>query len=332
NIEIQRQSNDPRWHVSDCYSVYYADNVLSIGNPTIDPVRSQFSVDSYLIKNATNTSQILQPDIVIQHDVDPTSHSSNYFSTFITSVEAVFFWTNGRWDQLNNWDSTAVDVMSILGSLILVLIFQNLLISFMNGTFTQADMAGQNAARRYRAEMICDYETLEKPLGSKRGNPRYIYFIANNDAIDKWLNENKVYQQKRWSAHAESDNDLFNIRKRDISNGSSDSGVKKLKNTSIKFHLKENSYENLPSTDANYHIDMFSASRSNPQLPILIEQNPTTNFDMSEQLDKISKRLKTLEGRMGSKDKNKNKEFENRFKTMEQNVNTILLKLNELSI
>ncbi|CAG8684544.1 1433_t:CDS:2 [Cetraspora pellucida] len=336
---------------------------ILLGNPTVDPVKSQFSVDSYLIKNATNTSQILQPDIVIQHDVDPTSPSSNSFSTFITSVEAVFFWTNGRWDQLSNWNSTAVDVMSILGSLILVLIFQNLLISFMNGTFTQADMAGQNAARRYRAEMICDYETLEKPLGSKRGNPRYIYFIANNDAIDKWLNENKVYQQKCLPAHAESDDDLFNIKKRDISNGSSDSGGslnmngshflldeenykskstyilktfdingKKLKNTSIKFHSKENSYENLPSTDANYHIDMFSASRSNPQLPVLIEQNPTTNFDMSELLDKISKRLKTLEDGMGSKDKNKSKEFENRFKTMERNVNTILLKLNQLSI
>ncbi|CAG8832101.1 5351_t:CDS:1, partial [Gigaspora rosea] len=71
------------------------------------------------------------------------------------------------------------------------------------GTFTQADVAGQNAARRYRAEMICDYETLEKPLGGKRGNSRYIYFIANSDIIDKWLSENKIYQQKSWTAHAE---------------------------------------------------------------------------------------------------------------------------------
>ncbi|RIB19927.1 hypothetical protein C2G38_2180503 [Gigaspora rosea] len=372
---------------------------ILLSNPTVDPVKSQFSVDSYSIKNATNSSQNLYPDIVIQHDVDPTSPSSNYFSSLVMSVVAVFFWTNGRWDQLSNWDSTAINVMAILGSLILVLIFQNLLISFMNGTFTQADVAGQNAARRYRAEMICDYETLEKPLGGKRGNSRYIYFIANSDIIDKWLSENKIYQQKSWTAHAESDDDLFsddsdsdsdsdsdndndndsdddnddhnsslnsessNIRNRDISNDSSDSdgslkmngshflldeenyksksttilevfefNGKHLKNSSsIKFHSKESSDENVSSINENNHNDMFSASSSNPKLPILIDQNPTINLDMSEQLEEISKRLKTSKNGMGSKEKNKIKEFENRFKAMERNINNILLKLNEAS-
>ncbi|CAG8564581.1 6458_t:CDS:2, partial [Cetraspora pellucida] len=295
---------------------------ILLSNPTVDPVKSQFSVDTYSIKSVTNSSQNLYSNIVIQHNVDPTSPSSNYFSAFLTSIMAVFFWTNGRWDQLNNWDSTAVDVMT--------------------------DMAGQNASRKYRAEMICDYETLEKPLNSKRGDSRYIYFIANSDIIDKWLNENKVSQQKPWT--------------RDISNSSSDFDGslkmngrhflldeenykskstnilktfniirKKFKNSSVKFHSNESNDVNSASINANYHNDMFSVSKSNPQLPILVDQNPTTNFDMSNQLGEISKRLKILEDGMGSKDKNKNKDFENRFKEMEQNVNTILLKLNDLS-
>ncbi|CAG8457718.1 5946_t:CDS:2, partial [Dentiscutata heterogama] len=222
---------------------------ILLSDPTEDPVQSQFSVDSYLIKNASNLTQNLFPNFVIQHDVDPTSRSSNYFSTFASSVEAVFFWTNGRWDQLSNWDSTAIDIMSILGSLILVLIFQNLLISFMNGAFTEADMTGKNAARKYRAEMICDYETLEKPLDSKRGNPRYIYYIANSDFIDKWLNENKAYQQKSW----------------DISDGSSD------------LLLDEENYKSI-STAA------------------------------------LKDSLSILEDETGNKGKNKNGEFENRFK------------------
>ncbi|CAG8583032.1 16557_t:CDS:10 [Racocetra persica] len=162
-----------------------------------------------------------------------------------------------------------------------------------------------------RAEMICDYETLEKSLGS---------FIANRDIIDKWSNENKVYQQKLNDCYNNDDDDengislndkSSDIGTRDISAGSSDS---------------ESSNENLPSINANYYDDMLSLSRSNSQLPILIDQNPTTNLDMSEQFEEISKRLKN---RMGSKDRNKDKEFENRFKAMELNVNTILSKLND---
>ncbi|CAG8755762.1 2209_t:CDS:1 [Gigaspora rosea] len=107
---------------------------------------------------------------------------------------------------------------------------------------------------------------------------------------------------------------------------------KHLKNSSsIKFHSKESSDENVSSINENNHNDMFSASSSNPKLPILIDQNPTINLDMSEQLEEISKRLKTSKNGMGSKEKNKIKEFENRFKAMERNINNILLKLNEAS-
>ena len=39
--------------------------------------------------------------------------------------------------------------------------------------------------------MIEDYETVEKPLGSKKGNPRYIYFIGNPNYIDEWFKKSE---------------------------------------------------------------------------------------------------------------------------------------------
>ncbi|CAG8696094.1 4459_t:CDS:2, partial [Gigaspora rosea] len=264
---------------------------ILLSNPAEDPVKSLYSFDTYSIRNSSNSSQNLYPDIKILHDVDLTSGSSNYFANFFTSVEAVFFWTNGRWDQLSNWNSVAVNVMNILGSLILVLIFQNLLISFMNGSFTEADVTGRNAARRYRAEMICEYETLEKPFDSKRGNPRYIYYTANSDIIDKWLDENKAHQQKcRMNGnHLLLDEEDYKSKSKDI--------------------LKLNDYngKNLkgkPFMNSIESSDTLSSPRSDSQLP---DQNFTSNLDMSEQLEIISKRLEILD----NKDKNKNGEFEN---------------------
>ncbi|RHZ50229.1 hypothetical protein Glove_503g23 [Diversispora epigaea] len=153
---------------------------------------SSLRIATYKIKDTSNPD--LYSNITIYQDVDKSDRLDNYYSQFVSSVEAVFFWTNGRWDQLDQWDIYAVDVMSILGSIILVLIFQNMLIAFMNGAFDKANKEGRTAAHRYRAELIAEYEALEKPRDSKRGNPRYIYYISDPDMIDTWLTE--VEKQK----------------------------------------------------------------------------------------------------------------------------------------
>ncbi|CAG8455263.1 11419_t:CDS:2 [Acaulospora morrowiae] len=149
----------------------------------------QFQVDRYDIVNPQNADE---RKLIIERQVDRNSRIENYYSNLGSSVEAVFFWTNGRWDQLELWDNYAVDVMSILGSLILVLIFQNMLIAFMNGAFDKAKEDGYNAVHVFRADLISDYETMERPLGRKKDS-RYIYFIPNPDFIDSWL----LYVKKR---------------------------------------------------------------------------------------------------------------------------------------
>ncbi|RHZ80184.1 hypothetical protein Glove_139g260 [Diversispora epigaea] len=155
---------------------------------------SSLQIPTYKINDTSNSD--LYSNITIYQNVDKSSRLDNYYSHFYSSVEAVFFWTNGRWDQLDQWDNYAVNVISILGSIILVLIFQNMLIAFMNGAFDKANKESRIAAHKYRAEFIAKYEALDKPFYNKN-NPRYIYYIPDPDMIDNWLKETKKDEEQK---------------------------------------------------------------------------------------------------------------------------------------
>ncbi|CAG8827646.1 20384_t:CDS:1, partial [Dentiscutata erythropus] len=47
----------------------------------------------------------LYSNIEITQVIDKSSYLDNYYSHILSSVAAVFFWTNGRWDQLDQWDN-----------------------------------------------------------------------------------------------------------------------------------------------------------------------------------------------------------------------------------
>ncbi|CAG8710957.1 22959_t:CDS:2, partial [Rhizophagus irregularis] len=153
-------------------------NTESIG---IKPDGSSFQITP----TDSNTSEPLP--YKVEQVIDVNSISDNYYTNFIKSVESVFFWTSGRWDQLEQWNFWPVDVYSIIGSILLVTILQNMLIAIMTGAYDDAKEIGRHAVLEYRAELIEDYETIEKPLGSKRGNPRYIYYIGKSDYIEECL-------------------------------------------------------------------------------------------------------------------------------------------------
>ncbi|GBB91622.1 hypothetical protein RclHR1_00190035 [Rhizophagus clarus] len=144
----------------------------------IDPNGSSFTISD-------ENGQTLP--YTVDQKFDVKSISDNYFTNFVKSVESVFFWTGGRWDQLEQWNFWPVDVYSIIASILLVTILQNMLIAIMTGAYEDAKEIGRHAVLEYRAELIEDYETIEKPLGSKRGNPRYIYYIGKSDYIEEWL-------------------------------------------------------------------------------------------------------------------------------------------------
>lgn len=55
--------------------------------------------------------------------------------------------------------------------------------------------------------MIADYETIEKLSGDEDGNPRYIYFTANSNYIERWLKKSKKAREKLKNLLAEVDDD-----------------------------------------------------------------------------------------------------------------------------
>lgn len=67
----------------------------------------------------------------IKQKIDVDDPSDNHYANLFKSFEAVFNWTNGRWDQLDQWNIWEVDVISIIGSILLVTILQNMLIAIM---------------------------------------------------------------------------------------------------------------------------------------------------------------------------------------------------------
>ena len=65
-------------------------------------------------------------------DIQVFDDNDNYFVNIFTSMKTVYFWINGQWDQLDHWEFWPVTVLSVFGSIFLVLIMQNILIALMS--------------------------------------------------------------------------------------------------------------------------------------------------------------------------------------------------------
>ncbi|CAG8456780.1 8001_t:CDS:10 [Diversispora eburnea] len=125
---------------------------------------------TYKIKDTSNSD--LYSNITIYQNVNNSYRLDNYYSRLVSSVKVVFFWTNGRWDQLDQWDNYAVNVISILGT----------------------NKESRIAAQIYRAELVAEYETLEKPFDNNSSyskkyrdiqNKGSSNVIKNNETINK---------------------------------------------------------------------------------------------------------------------------------------------------
>ncbi|CAG8609681.1 2576_t:CDS:2, partial [Scutellospora calospora] len=177
--------------------------VLGIGHAMYLLLRNPPEIDlvpsllNYMILNASDTNSStnnLFPGVIISQAFNPLDISDNYFSSFWKSLESVFFWINGRWDQLDQWNFIPIDILTLLASILLVTIMQNMLIAFMTGVFEDAQSSGEDAVLRYRADLISEFETLEKLFISTRKNPRYIYYVGKTDDITHWLSKAEEYR------------------------------------------------------------------------------------------------------------------------------------------
>ncbi|CAI2166361.1 3775_t:CDS:2 [Funneliformis geosporum] len=133
--------------------------------------------------------------LTMEQVIDIDDPMDNYYRKLTYSVIGAYFWILGRWDQLEKWDFWPIYVISIGASILIVIIMQNLLIAFMTGVYENARNNVKLAVLGYRADLVADYETLEKPLGSSRGNPRYIYYVGNAEYQENWLDRAEKHRK-----------------------------------------------------------------------------------------------------------------------------------------
>ena len=79
---------------------------------------------------ATNSSTNETLDVKFKADFNPTS-SDNPFSSFFTGVMAAYFWISDEWVQKDEFNFWAIDVFTLIASIFLVIVLQNMLIAFM---------------------------------------------------------------------------------------------------------------------------------------------------------------------------------------------------------
>ena len=86
--------------------------------------------DSTYSGNATNISTNETLNIELKSDFDPTSRE-NPFTSFSEAIKATYFWIGGNHVQRDQFDYWAVDAYTFIASIVLVVVLQNMLITFM---------------------------------------------------------------------------------------------------------------------------------------------------------------------------------------------------------
>ncbi|CAG8581569.1 11727_t:CDS:2, partial [Ambispora gerdemannii] len=132
--------------------------------------------------------------------------SQNYFWKMETSVEAVYFWLNGRWDYLDKWNFWPIHFLSVTGGFFLVIVTQNMLIAFMSKIYDdikkKKDQHSKLAIARILSETLSIRE-IAKPLWISLliyisricGLRRILY--NDNDKLFSFLKKQKLLSPSR---------------------------------------------------------------------------------------------------------------------------------------
>ena len=87
--------------------------------------------DSTFSGVATNNITNETFNITLKSDFNSADKNDNPFSSFITAIEAAYFWINGSWVQRDHFEFWVIEVFTLIASIFLVIMLQNLLIAFM---------------------------------------------------------------------------------------------------------------------------------------------------------------------------------------------------------
>ncbi|PKY41134.1 hypothetical protein RhiirA4_395570 [Rhizophagus irregularis] len=261
----------------------------------------------------------------IHQTFDLNKATDNYFANFAQSVVAVYFWINGRWDQLQQWNFWPVSVLSLIASVILVIIMQNMLIAFMSGVFDEAKSEGRLAVLKYRSDLIAEYEILEKPFGDTKGNPRHIFYLGNINKLTKWLRKCEEYWKLRESStkekfydynkHYDDNNDKDNEPSKegwDITGLDVDVYDKKnIKSMNRKSRIEFYSSWSTSTADSDENIETSQKSSTNKKVNFKNDDlSETTNVispmiedasSIQSEIVSLKDSIKTIEGSIGER-------------------------------
>ncbi|CAG8663971.1 12060_t:CDS:10, partial [Rhizophagus irregularis] len=144
-----------------------------------DPTKIK-TKDSTYSGIATDISTNETLNITLKSDFDPTS-SDNPFSSFFNAILATYFWISGDMVQRDQFDFWTVDVYTLIGSIVLVIVLQNMLIAFMRQTLL-----------RHQANHIADYEALHHiHFWNPEPEPKHIYYFGQSKSLEEWSDTRK---------------------------------------------------------------------------------------------------------------------------------------------
>ncbi|RGB38581.1 hypothetical protein C1646_812538 [Rhizophagus diaphanus] len=154
-----------------------------LGNPT--NIKTNDSTYSGVATNSlTNESLVIK----LKSDFDPMS-SDNPFTSFTKAMMATYFWINGDLVQRDEFDYWAVDVLTLIASIFLVIVLQNMVIAYMSNVYEDVIAKSSQILLRLQANFISDYEALQHFHFSKPGpEPKHIYYFSQADYFEKWYN------------------------------------------------------------------------------------------------------------------------------------------------
>ncbi|PKY32551.1 hypothetical protein RhiirB3_450819 [Rhizophagus irregularis] len=155
-----------------------------------DPTKIK-TKDSTYSGIATDISTNETLNITLKSDFDPTS-SDHPFASFFNAILATYFWISGDMVQRDQFDFWAVDVYTLIGSIVLVIVLQNMLIAFMSGVYEDAATKGRQTLLRHQANHIADYEALHHiHFWNPEPEPKHIYYFGQSKSLEEWSDTRK---------------------------------------------------------------------------------------------------------------------------------------------
>uniref|UniRef100_U9STY8 Ion transport domain-containing protein n=1 Tax=Rhizophagus irregularis (strain DAOM 181602 / DAOM 197198 / MUCL 43194) TaxID=747089 RepID=U9STY8_RHIID len=231
------------------------DNPATEANPNDPKIKVKSDTLSGAVTNIINNETLF--NITLESDYDVVDRNDNPFSSFSTAITAAYFWLNGDMIQKDRFDFWVIDLFTLIASIFIVTVLQNMFIAFMSGVYVKAETKGRQALLRFRANQIADYEALEHfHFWPNEPEPKFIHYIGQSKNFQEWFqlrkdDQGEIYKDfdekttNTIQAFIDVDYDESSIWNFDDNNSSNTKGKKKDSTTALpKETIPSNSSEN----------------------------------------------------------------------------------------